>query len=60
MASLCERFASYLPNQVTALKEEVSSLQALLLQERVRGTVDEQRGRGRGPNEDDEIIDLSS
>ena len=41
--------------QVTALKEEVNSLQALLLQKQIRGAVD---ARGRGSN--DEIIDLSS
>ena len=48
--------------QVTTLKEEVNSLQALLLQKQIRGgggvAVDE---RGRNSNDNnDEVIDLSS
>ena len=47
--------------QVTSLREEVNSLQALLLQKRIREAVD---GRGRGNldsnDDEDDIIDLSS
>ena len=44
--------------QVTTLKEEVDSLQALLLQKRIREAVDE---HGRISSDDNgEIVDLSS
>ena len=45
--------------QVTSLREEVNSLQALLLQKRIREAVD---GRGNRDSNDDEddVIDLSS
>ena len=57
-AEALERENAMLRTQVTALKEEVNSLQGLLLQKRIRGAVDERDRNSNGEN--DEIIDLSS